>query len=73
MVVELGLQELPLIRDRTGAIVDSLDMSHPEPTGGKSMTVPVAIVTDATGKVVRILRGCQDDFAQTVIAIVSGN
>ncbi|MBL6975462.1 MAG: TlpA family protein disulfide reductase [Deltaproteobacteria bacterium] len=66
-VAESGASVFPVIRDRTGSIVDQFELRKKDPEGnGLTMLVPVSFVVDEKGILRRICRGAEDDYVASI-------
>ena len=71
MLDETGARLLPLIRDRTGAIVETLKLQVAQPGGGMSITVPLSLVADGNGVVKKIFRGQEEAFVRSILDVLA--
>lgn len=63
----LGAEVFPVVRDRTGALVDLLKLQEPQPGGGVMISVPLSFVADRDGTLRRIYRGHTAGYVQEVL------
>lgn len=69
----LGATNFPVIRDRTGAIVEAYKLGYAREDGEMSIEVPAAFFVGADGTVLKIARTAPDDFVGFAIGIIAGD
>lgn len=72
LIKALGADVFPVVRDRTGAIVESLDLAKPLAKGGTEIQVPLTFLVDARGILKRIVRRYHDGTIDDILGLLAG-